>query len=222
VEILPILPAVISTQKSNRGFEGLAISGGGDTLYVAQQSPLNNPTTKVSKKSRNLRIYKIDIKNEVKVTAEFVNVRDADSSDDGDWKTSAIVFLAKDRLLIEERDAEQPTVNTMLYAVDFSKATNILGSKFDGSSTPTLEQLDPSDLSKNKVVPGTKKLVFDAAAAKLGNGKIEDIALQPSGGKSLLTLINDNDFGVAGINDDGSVTPNNIPTRLDSYLITTP
>jgi hypothetical protein len=222
VEVLPILPAVISKQKSNRGFEGLAISGGGDTLYVAQQSPLNNPTTKVSKKSRNLRIYKIAIKDKIKVSAEFVNVRDKDSSDDGDWKTSAIVFLAKDRLLIEERDAEQPTVHTFVYAVDFGKASNILGSKWDGGSTPTLEQLDPSDLPKNGVVAGTKKLVFDAAGAKLGNGKIEDIALQPSGGKSLLTLVNDNDFGVGGINDDGTVTPNNVPTRLDSYLIANP
>lgn len=219
IEVLPILPAVISTQKANRGFECLAISADGKTLYVAQQSPLNNPS---SKKSRILRVYRIDIKKKPKVTAEFVNVRDADSADDGDWKTSAIVWLSKDRLLIEERDAAQPTVNTKLYAVDFRTATDILGSRWDASEKPTLEQLDPVTLADNGVKAGRKTLVFDAAAAKLDNGKIEDVAVQPYGHQTLLTLVNDNDFGVLGIGADGTVQPNNIVTRLDSYLIPRP
>ncbi|GAA1711206.1 esterase-like activity of phytase family protein [Fodinicola feengrottensis] len=221
VTVLPILPAIVSTQKPNRGLEGLAISADGNTLYVAQQSPLNNPTTSVSKKSRNLRIYRLDTKKP-SVTGEFVNVRDKDNSDDGDWKTSAMVWLSPDRLLIEERDAEQPTVHTLLYAVDFGHATNILGTHWDTSDTPTLEQLGPSDLADNGVVSGKKTLVFDAKKAKLGNGKIEDLALTPDGGKSLLTLINDNDFGVDSITSNGTVKLNKIPTRLDSYQIDTP
>jgi Esterase-like activity of phytase len=219
VPVLRILPAILSTEKSNRGLEGLALSADGRTLYAGMQSPLNNPDSKVSKKSRNLRIVRVDISHpgRPRVDAEFLNVRDADSADDGDWETSAMVWLGRDRLLVEERDGQVPTAHTRYYAVDFRPATNLLGGRFDDRGTaPSLEQIKPADLAAAGVTPGAKTLVYDAAAAGLANGKLEGAVLVRDGRHRRLLLVNDNDFGVAGVGDAGDVEFTGIPERLDT------
>ncbi|GGO89411.1 esterase-like activity of phytase family protein [Wenjunlia tyrosinilytica] len=221
VKVLKVLPAIEAKQKNNRGLEGLTVSADGRTLYAAQQSPLANPNPKAGKKSRNLRIFKIDVSRPgaPAVAAEFVNVRDADSATDGDWGTSALVWLGEDRLLVEERDGKLPTVNTKLYEVDLGEATDILGSAWDNPSSTPLESVAPENLAAAGVVPGGKRLVFDAAANGLDNGKVEGLSLLPARhGTVRLYLANDNDFGVAGV-ENGEVVPNDVATRLDVYTL---
>ncbi|WP_371479498.1 esterase-like activity of phytase family protein [Kitasatospora sp. NBC_00315] len=217
-EVLKILPAVEARQKNNKGLEGLTVSADGRTLYAAQQTALANPDSKTAKKSRVQRIFRIDIGHRTPaVTGEFANVREADSATDGGWSTSAITWLGPDRLLVEERDANRPTAFTKLFEVDLRGATDLLGGVWDDpATTPSLE-LAPADT--DGVVPGAKRLVFDAAAAGLANGKVEGVALRPAGhGAAELFLVNDNDFGVDGY-ANGAVVPNNAATRVDRYTL---
>jgi len=101
------------------------------------QSPADNPTTKISKASRNLRIVQLDISRPAKprVTGEYLNIRDADNSTDGDWETSSMSWLAPGQLLVEERDGDAPTKHTYFYAVDLRQATNLAGTKWDDLAT---------------------------------------------------------------------------------------
>ena len=218
VEVLKILPAIEAKQKNNKGLEGLTVSADGRTLYAAQQTSLSNPDSKSTKKSRVQRIFRIDIGHRTPaVTGEFANIREADSVTDGGWATSAITWLGQDRLLVEERDGARPTAFTKLFEVDLRKATDLLGGVWDNpATTPSLE-VAPTDT--NGVVPGTKRLVFDAVAAGLDNGKLEGVALRPAGhGTAELFIVNDNDFGVDGY-QNGAVVPNNAVTRVDRFTL---
>ncbi|MEV6210658.1 esterase-like activity of phytase family protein [Kitasatospora sp. NPDC051914] len=214
VRVLPILPAVEAKQKNNKGLEGLTVSADGRTLYAAQQTQLSNPDSKAAKKSLVQRVFRIDVSRTPRVTGEFAYAREADSATDGGWSTSAIAWLGPDRLLVEERDAVRPTVHTRLFEVDFRSATDLHGTRWDDPATVPALELDPS-----AVVLGTKRLVFDAAAAGLANGKIEGIAVRPAQrGAVELFLVGDNDFGVEAVKD-GAVVPNNAPGRVDRYTL---
>ncbi|WP_431680573.1 esterase-like activity of phytase family protein [Kitasatospora sp. KL5] len=214
VRVLPILPAVEAKQKNNKGLEGLTVSADGRTLYAAQQTQLSNPDSRAAKKSLVQRVFRIDVSRTPRVTGEFAYAREADSATDGGWSTSAIAWLGRDRLLVEERDAVRPTVHTRLFEVDFRSATDLHGTRWDDPATVPALELDPS-----AVVPGTKRLVFDAAAAGLANGKIEGIAVRPAQrGAVELFLVGDNDFGVEAVKD-GAVVPNNAPGRVDRYTL---
>ncbi|MFD0570203.1 esterase-like activity of phytase family protein [Kitasatospora gansuensis] len=215
VRVLKILPAIEAKQKNNKGLEGLTVSADGRTLYAAQQEKLANPDPKTSKKSRVQRIFRIDIGGRTpSVTGEFAFLREADSTTDGNWTTSAVTWLGTDRLAVEERDGARPTAHTQIFEVDFRKATNLLGTKWDDpATTPTLEQ-DPSG-----VVTGTKKPLFDAVTAGVANGKIEGMVLRPTHhGRAELYLVNDNDFGVDAFKD-GAVVWNKAVTKVDRYIL---
>jgi hypothetical protein len=213
--VLPILPAIEAKQKNNKGLEGLTLSADGRTLYAAQQTQLANPDAKAAKKSLVQRVFRIDVGHRTPtVTGEFAFLREADSATDGGWSTSSVNWLGTDRLLVEERDALRPTAHTRLFEVDFRAGTNLLGTRWDDPATVPALELDASS-----VTFGTKRLVFDAAAAGVPNGKLEGIALRPAGhGTTELYLVDDNDFGVDSFKD-GAVVPNNAETRVDRYTL---
>ncbi|GJF32278.1 hypothetical protein KNE206_49780 [Kitasatospora sp. NE20-6] len=215
VRVLAILPAVEAKQKSNKGLEGLTVSADGRTLYAAQQTQLSNPDSKAAKKSRVQRVFRIDVSRSTpRLTGEFAFAREADSATDGGWSTSAISWLGPDRLLVEERDGLRPTVWTRLSEVDFGRATNLLGSRWDDPATVPALELDASS-----VVLGAKRPVFDAAAAGLTNGKIEGISVLPGRrGTVELFLVGDNDFGVGAV-ENGVVVPNGAVSRVDRYTL---
>lgn len=215
VRVLAILPAVEAKQKNNKGLEGLTVSADGRTLYAAQQTQLSNPDTKAAKKSLVQRVFRIDVSRSTpKLTGEFAFTREPDSATDGGWSTSAISWLGRDRLLVEERDALRPTVHTRLSEVDFRTATDLLGTRWDDPATVPALELDASS-----VVPGTKRPVFDAASAGLANGKIEGVTVLPGRkGAVELFLVGDNDFGVDSVKD-GAVVPNDAVSRVDRYTL---
>jgi hypothetical protein len=64
------LPAIFGKRKINRGFEALALSPDGKTLFIGLQSPLLNPDAATGNPSRMTRILVFDIASE-KVTGEY-------------------------------------------------------------------------------------------------------------------------------------------------------
>ncbi|MGH7833455.1 MAG: esterase-like activity of phytase family protein [Candidatus Binatia bacterium] len=190
--VAAILPAIYGKRKVNRGFEGLAISSDQGTLYVTLQSPLLNPDRKTGDNSRNTRVIAFDIKSE-RVTAEYAYQFDVAKQFDPDPKTkpndmklSAVVFLNPTTLLVLERT----DLVAKLYAVDLSKATNILNTKWnDPKTSPTLEALADPELAELRVLP--KSLVVDLKKFKEMPDKIEGVAVLD---RNTIAVVNDNDF----------------------------
>ncbi|MBX6315370.1 MAG: esterase-like activity of phytase family protein [Isosphaeraceae bacterium] len=200
------LPAILFKRKLNRGIENLGLAPDGKTLYFALQSPLANPDNNAYKKSRNVRFFSAALKSDGsfdKVTHEYVLLLDTPdlfTQDSGakqnDVKLSELTVLPDGRPVIDER----VTQTTKLERIDFSKATDILGGKWDDPATsPTLEQTDLSSVAAQTaagVVPTAQTVVFDSAVDKPDLiGKIEGVALLDA---TYVLLTNDNDFGIDG------------------------
>ena len=198
-------------RKLNRGFEGLTISPDQKTLYIALQSPLNNPGSSVGNKARNTRILAFDIGREQVVAeyvyrfqpaGEFANV-EFDHPTNGnrarDMKVSALVMLDQRRMLVLERTDFVAKV----YLVDLKTATNILGSKWDDVATfPTLEALESDSAVVNEgIVALPKTLVATFDASQGAPQKIEGLTVLNG---DTLAIANDNDFGVGGFTGSGS------------------
>lgn len=123
--------------RSNRGFEGVAISPDGGTLYTALQSPMDYRPTGTAPPGPNprsslaLRVFRLDITraSAPRVTGQWVYPLDKGAGDAplAD-KVSALVWLGPDLIAVEERDdpANDPndnpqnTTNTRLYAADLA------------------------------------------------------------------------------------------------------
>jgi hypothetical protein len=195
------LPAILDLRSLNRGLESLAVSADGKTLYFAMQSPLSNPSKDAYKVSRNVRLFTASLNADGsfgKVTGEYAYVLDLPSSfpldkstKQNDVKLSEMSMTPGGKLIQLERISLQ----TKLYQLDLSRATNLLGSKWDDRATqPSFEQ--QTSLGAAGIVPIGKTLVFDTAkdlAAATSPGKIEGLAFFDSGNFVLTT---DNDFGV--------------------------
>jgi len=189
--IAAVLPAIYGKRKINRGFEGLALSADQKTLYAVLQSPLLNPDKKSGDISRNTRVLIFDIAGE-KVTAEYVYRFDASKEFDpghnapDEMKLSGVIALSPTTLLVLERTDWV----AKLYAVDMSRATNILESKWnDAKTAPALETLaDPANAQIN-VLP--KSLVVDLSSIDGVPEKIEGVAVLD---QRTIAISNDNDF----------------------------
>ena len=190
--IAPVLPAIYAKRKINRGFEGLALSGDEKTLYLLLQSPLLNPDKNIGDASRNTRLLLFDIGSE-KVTAEYAYRFEASKDFDpgpkntpDEMKLSGVVALNPTTLLILERT----DVVAKLYTVDLSRATNLLGSKWDDFKTaPALEALADPASAEVRVLP--KSLVLDLSNIDGVPEKIEGVAVLD---QRTIAISNDNDF----------------------------
>lgn len=200
-EVSEALPAIFAERKGNRGFEGLAMSPDGTTLYITLQSPLSNPDGDTGSNSRNTRILVFDVASEQPV-AEYVYEFDVATDFDPDpeviadaMKLSGVVALDATRLLVLERtDAV-----AKLYVVDMSAATNILGTAWDDvATTPGLEAT--TDLAAAEVAPLPKELLVDLSTLEGMPGKIEGVAVLNA---TTIAVANDNDFDIGEFDANG-------------------
>lgn len=190
--VAKVLPAIYGKRKINRGFEGLALSADEKTLYAVLQSPLSNPDRKVGDVSRNTRVIVFDIASE-KVIAEYVYRFDLSTEFDpgpkntpDEMKLSGVVAINPTTLLVLERTDWV----AKLYTVDLSRATNILGSKWNDMRTaPSLEALKEPSAAEVQVLP--KTLVADLGTLDGAPDKVEGVALIDA---KTLAVANDNDF----------------------------
>lgn len=200
-EIVEALPEIFAKRKINRGFEGLAISRDEKTLYLALQSPLWHPDKKTGDTSRQTRILAFDIASE-KTVAEYVYRFDASKEFDpahsapDEMKISSIAAIGNAALLVDERTDWV----AKLYRVDLSRATNVLGSRWDDPKTaPALESL--ADLSGVDFKPLEKTLVVDLGGIPDIPEKIEGIAVVDA---NTIAISNDNDFDIGSFDAQGN------------------
>lgn len=214
-EIYDILPAVYAKRIPNRGFEGVTISPDGKYLYASIQSPMAVPDKKTGEASRNLRILKMDLAAK-KVVGEYLYIAEnADSFTNVKQKDvviSDLAALSTDVLLVDERDKNsgKDAQIKRIYRADFSAATNLLGTEHSDN----LEKLTLAQIKEKGIVPAGKELIVDVAKLGYPHEKLEGLAVVD---KQTIAVVNDNDFGVDGYDDQGQLKVNGNPSQM--YII---
>ncbi len=208
-DVAAVLPAIYNRRQDNRGFEGLAISSDRKTLFAGLQSPLENPNKKAAEASRNTRILAFSIADE-RPTAEYVYQFDlADDLEPGarprDMKIGAMAVTAADKMLVLERTDKAARV----YSVDLSKATNILDTKSAAAGKDSIEKTD--DLATIGIKPLPKTLVADLSKLDGIPEKLEGLAVVD---RTTIAVVNDNDFGFKGFDNDGNAIPTGVKSKL--------
>jgi len=214
------LPAVFVKRADSEGFESLAVSPDGGTIYVAMQSPLSNPNQDTGDKSRNTRILVFDVGSE-QVVAEYVyrfeSVKTIDPSkkaDPEDLKISAMALCGDGRLLVLERTGRA----ARLYLADGSEATSLTGTIWDDlAMRPTLEAVN--DVTVNGIQPLAKTMVLDLTDLPHVPDKLEGLAiLNPT----TIVLANDNDFDIGKFDKDGNNDGGGDKSKLVTLTLSQP
>jgi hypothetical protein len=193
------LPAITARRRLNRGFEALALSGDGTTLYLAFQSPLAHPDVDAHRHARHVRLWALDTATE-RVTAQYLYPLDRPSSflrdsaagdfDRADVKISELTVLGRSLLLVLERGS----LTTKLYLVDLESGAPLDPRHLDSETRPTIEQLSAADALDLPVL--AKTLIFSTDDFPEVDADLEGmVQLSPRA----LLLVNDNDFGIEGV-----------------------
>jgi len=203
-----VLPAVLAQRRQNRGFEAIALQDG--KVYAFVQSPLRNPATlgnSALNAMRNIRVVEFDPVTQA--TRQFIYVMDnptALNADDSraDKIGDAVAIPGGGFLVLERDDDAAPAdaaaqITKKIYAFNLTDATDITGKDviYGGKS---LDQMSTGELAAVGVAPLAKVLHVDLAAA--GYDKVQKIEGLAYIDANTLAVINDNDFGVAGISID--------------------
>ena len=216
------------------------MSPDGRTLYLAIQSPLSNPDSKMATQSRVVRVVAFDIVAS-RFTAEYAYPMGW--IDESDTAAKPVKAPKPERVARPGRvekpvkpakpakpDTEATRVSGLapvgtsqllvlertsedarLYLVDLNGAVNLIGSRWDDpATTPSLEAL--ADPSTEGVMPLAKTLVADLSAIPEVPEKIEGIAIIDA---STVAVANDNDFDIGDIDQFG----NNIGAGLKSQIL---
>ena len=210
------IPALYLTRKANRGFEALALSPDGKTLFIGLQSPLLNPTKAIGDASLATRILRFDIGSK-RFTGEFafgfekVSLVDAKATKNSDLKLSAMVALDSNTLLVQER-----TDNSFLLStITIDESVNILGSKWDLAATsPSLESYTGVGTNaevEKLLAANNKKVVFNSTSIATMPGKIEGVAVLDA---NHIVVVNDNDFNFAYNTTSGLVEIGKLKTSF--------
>jgi len=223
------IPALYLTRKANRGFEALALSPDGKTLFIGLQSPLLNPTKAIGDASLATRILRFDIGSK-RFTGEFafgfekVSLVDAKATKNSDLKLSAMVALDSNTLLVQER-----TDNSFLLStITIDDSANILGSKWDLAATsPSLETYTGVGTNaevEKLLAANNKKVIFNSTSIATMPGKIEGVAVIDA---NHIVVVNDNDFNFAynttsGLVDIGKLKTSFLTIKLPVALPTYP
>jgi len=214
MESLDILPAAYGNRQDNRGFESLAVSKDGRTVWVMLQSPLDYPNEGAAAATGNVRLLAIDVTSK-KPVGEYI-YRAGRPTAQGwarqgappeDVKLCAMSPLDDGRLLVLEQSDGGVAE---LYLVSFEAATNLL-------EADLAEPVEPiGDLAAAGVAMLGKTFVADLAphlsamADHVTSGEWRQHDDEPPGlkleGMAILdphrvAIINDNDFNIDWIED---------------------
>lgn len=195
------LPTIASSRRLNRGFEGLALSLDGRSLFLAFQSPLAHPDEQAHRKAKHVRLWQLDTASG-EVIAQYLYPLDQPSSfgrdneygDVAHWdiKVSELAMIAPDRLIVLERVSQ----TTKLYAVRLDPSRALGPEHLGVATTPTIEVLSALGELAPRLPVLHKSLVLNTDDFPQVDADLEGlIILSP---RSLL-LVNDNDFGVEGV-----------------------
>jgi len=197
--LTPVLPAIAAHRQLNRGFESVSVSADGAWLYTAFQSPLAHPDKAAGECARHARIWKLAATGQV--VGQYLYPfdrprsfeRDAKAGDvkRGDLKICELTWIGPDRLLVLERISR----TAKIYRVELT-GFETPPQHLDIKTRPSLEAMDPDEFGGAGVRPLVKTLVFTTDEARDVVPDLEGMAVLSD---RELILVNDNDFGVEGV-----------------------
>jgi len=193
------LPEAYLSARDGRGFEAVSLDTEAGILYAFIQTPLGNDGTgefnsEVSANSQVIRMLGIDPATGEPV-AEYAYLLEKPAFSEGNIdKIADATFAGNNKFFLVERDSgTESTSNKVVYEINLSGATNLLGE--EAPSLPentTLEQLDADELAAQGIRPVSKTEVTNLPSlGYLPSDKPEGIAQLPDGS---LAVLNDNDF----------------------------
>jgi alkaline phosphatase len=192
--VKPILPAVFAQRRPNHGFESIAVSSDGRTVYAILQSPMGEEDKKRFRDSRVVRALKLDLSNplEARGAGEYLVLTSDARSYSAKQKQDQIYFsdaewVAPDKLLVIERGKN---LGKMLL-LDFHAATDVVARS--DASTLLFEDVK-TDLAALRINPARVTELFSTRGMRgITSDKLEGLARV---GSDEVALINDNDFGL--------------------------
>lgn len=189
-------PPFFRDEQMNRGFEIVAVRK--SNIFTM----LESPTKRLEKTRRALALEYDPQKNKT------VAVYAYELADDGAQKLSDACTDKLDRLFVVEQNTRTDATGVhKIYELDFSKATNLIGTK-----------LTDDDIVK--ATPITKKLKVDLVKKGLNRDKFEGLACLADGS---FALVNDDDFGIDGVEDKATHRLKAIPSqRKPEFFIVSP
>lgn len=195
------LPAIAAARRLNRGFEALALSPDESELVIAFQSPLAHPDRAAHERSGHVRIWRLEAATGALI-AEYLYPLDPPSAfrrdreqgevEAHDIKVSEAFMAGGYRLVVLER----VSASTKFYSVELRPENEVPALWSDPATRPTLEQMDAEALAGAGILPLEKSLLLDTDEAEEICGDLEGAL--PLGDSEML-LVNDNDFGVEGV-----------------------
>lgn len=200
MEIAETIDPLALARKLNRGFEALALSPDGTTLYTAFQSPLSHPDRAAHQQSDLVRIWALD-PADGSLLAEYAYPLDPPETFQRDCelgpaarddvKVSELAMLGDGSMLVLER----VTQSTKLYRVRPDAGLALPPEWRDPARRPTLEQLGAAGLRAAGAPVLAKHLVLSTDDhSEIGCDLEGLIALDPT----TLLLASDSDYGTEG------------------------
>lgn len=226
-----VLPAVLAQRRQNRGFEAIAYSGG--KIYAWVQSPLRNPITSTNGALNSRQVCRmLELDTITLATKQYAYAIDNPNLGTLDNtrpdKIGDAVALGGGEFLVVERDDDaidsDPATNIekKIYRINLAGATDISGLTGPiGATGKLVDELTAAELAGNGITAVGKVLHVDLNAAGYNEvEKVEGLALIDP---NTIAVVNDNDFGVAGITLpsplDGTFTPDPSPEPVKLGII---
>lgn len=191
-----ILPALARRRKLNRGFEAIAVTPSGESIFVAFQSPLAHPDRQVQASARHVRIWQLDASGAVQQQylypldppESFLRDNDKGKVRRSDLKLCEMVAVGEDALIVLERASE----TSKIYHVRLGEALRLPQEHFDVETRSTVEEL--SGTGDDMALPVLEKTVLLSSDDHPEiEADIEGMALLSD---TTLLIVSDNDFGV--------------------------
>lgn len=194
------LPPLAGARKLNRGFEAIAATPDGSSLFVAFQSPLAHPDREAHEHSQHVRIWELN-GTSGSLLAEYIYPldhpqtfrRDAGAGKVGrdDIKISEIQLIETGAMLVLERIS----LTTKIYEVTLDRSSVAPPSLSDPDTRPTLEQMSDRQLQESGIAVLKKTLILSTDDHPEICADLEGMILR---GDNTLLLANDSDFGIDG------------------------
>jgi hypothetical protein len=176
------------------------MSDDGTWLFLAFQSPLAHPDVAAHKAARHVRVWRLDAAT-LAVEAQYLYPLDPPDAfrrdlalgrvERSDIKVSELTWIAGNELLVLERVSQ----SAKIYRVRLDPGAALPVDQLDVGKRPSVEELSAEE-RLGDLPTLDKRLVFDSDRAPEVPADLEGMAiLSPCE----LLLVNDNDFGVEGV-----------------------
>lgn len=209
-----VLDINFAKRRPNRGFEGVTVSPSGK-IWAMLQSPIPSGNANDSMPNRLVRILEFDPITKISKVYGYEM-----SEDLKDPKIGDITAINDHELLIIEHGKNNDGKVARVYHVDMQHASDLL-TKFIGEDKSFEDLLNNAKAQYYGLILAQKSLALDLIKAGFNSdfGKPEGLTIIDG---STIAVVNDNDFSIEGLEDNGRLIMNEQPSCLYIFKLPKP